>query len=104
MDKIKLAQNAIDAVSSCAEFRQAAQAYIDAPTDENWKALVAEAKEDISPIDGTVEFFKTDMAKQIFGAETAAEKLAHAQEIKRQGAVYCDCPGCLAAKQIIDCE
>lgn len=104
MDKIKLAQAAVDAVSSCPEFKAATQAYIDAPDDKNWAALVAEAKEDISPIGGTVEFFKTDMAKQIFGAQLAAEKLAHAEEIMAQGAVYCDCPGCTAAKAIIEAE
>ena len=104
MDRIKLAQDALNAISSCPELKAAAQAYLDRPYDENWAKLVAEAKEDISPIDGTIEFFKTETAKQIFGDAVAAQKLAHAIEIKAQGAVYCDCPGCTAAKAIIDAE
>ncbi len=107
-EKRALAQSAIDAASSCPEFKEAAQNYISAlGTDGEATAaaaLVAEAKEDISPIDGTIAFFGSDMAKQIFGEELAAEKLAHAKEIKAKGAVYCDCPGCLAAKAIIDAE
>jgi len=102
----ELANAVLEAVSACPEFKAAAQAYLDAAGTENeaaaGKALVAEAEEDISPIDGTVAFFETDMAKEIFGAEVAAQKLAHAKEIQAQGAQYCDCPGCLAAKAIID--
>ncbi len=102
----EMAQAVIDAPSACPEFKEAAQNYLDAiGTDGEKKAaeiLVAEAKEDISPIDGTIAFFATDMAKEIFGEEVAAQKLAHAKEIKAQGAIYCDCPGCVAAKAIID--
>lgn len=104
MDKIKLANDVLDAFSACAELKAAAQAYLDSPDGKNWEILVAEAKEDISGIDGTIGFFSSDSAKQIFGAELAAQKLAHAKQIKAQGAVYCDCPGCTAAKAIIDAE
>lgn len=102
----ELAQAVLDAVSACPEFKAAAQAYLDAYGTEKeataGKAFVAEAEEDISPIDGTIAFFGTDMAADIFGTDVAAQKLAHAKEIKAQGAEYCDCPGCLAAKAIID--
>ena len=101
-EKIRLAENALNAVSSCPEFKEAAKSFIDNPNDETEAALLAEAKDCISPIDGTVAFFETDMAKEIFGAEVAAQKLAHAKEIQAAGAVYCDCPGCTAAKDIID--
>ena len=104
MDRLTLANNVLSAVSACPEFKAAAKNYIDTPADDSWAALVAEAKEDISPIEGTVEFFKTDMAKQIFGAELAAEKLAHAEKIMAEGAIYCDCPGCTAALAIINAE
>ena len=106
MTNKELAQAVIEAQSACPEFKEAAKNYLDSIGTENEeaadKALVAEAKEDISPIDGTIAFFESDMAKQIFGEETAKEKLAHAKEIKSQGAVYCDCPGCTAAKNIIE--
>ena len=102
----ELAQAVLDAPSACPEFKEAAQKYLDAIGTPNEKKmaeiLVAEAEEDISPIDGTIAFFATDVAKEIFGENVAAQKLAHAKEIKAQGALYCDCPGCLAAKTIID--
>ncbi|MBQ8981517.1 MAG: molecular chaperone Hsp90, partial [Eubacterium sp.] len=86
-----MAQAVLDAPSACPEFKEAAQKYIDAIGTDAEKdaaaALVAEAKEDISPIDGTIAFFATDMAKDIFGADLAAQKLAHAKEIKEQGAI-----------------
>ena len=106
MNNKELAQAVINAVSACQEFKEAAQNYLDSIGTDNekeaGKILVAEAKEDIAPIDGTIAFFESDMAKQIFGEEAAKEKLAHAIQIKDEGAVYCDCPGCTAAKNIIE--
>lgn len=104
----ELAQAALDAVSACAELKEAAQNYINAiGTDkeaEAGKILVAEAKEDICSIDNTIAFFESEMAPKIFGADIASEKLAHAKEIKANGAIYCDCPGCTAALAIIENE
>ena len=42
------------------------------------------------------------MAVKIFGEAIAADKLAHMKQAKADGAIYCDCPGCSAAKAIID--
>ena len=104
--KKELAQAVLDAVSACPEFKEAAQNYLNAAdTDkkaEAWNALVAEAKEDICSIDNTIEFMTTDLAKQIFGEELAKEKHEHAKEVKTNGGIYCDCPGCTAAKAIIE--
>ena len=101
-----MAQAVLDAPSACPEFKEAAQKFIDAIGTNAEKdaaaALVAEAKEDICTIDDVIGFFATDMAKDIFGAEVAAQKLAHAKETKAQGAIYCDCPGCTAALEIIE--
>ena len=106
MTKKDLAQAVLDAQSACPEFKQAAKNFIDSiGTDketEAGKILVAEAKEDICFIDGTIEFFKSEMAVKIFGAEIAKDKLASAEEAKANGAVYCNCPGCSAAKDIIE--
>ncbi len=104
--KKELAQAVLDAVSACPEFKEAAQKYLDSIGTENeaeaGKILVAEAEEDICTIDNTIEFMATDLAKQIFGEEVAKEKHEHAKEVKANGGVYCDCPGCTAAKAIID--
>ena len=106
MNKKDLVMTVINAPSACAEFKQAAQNWLDAEGSdkekEAGKALVAEAEEDINKIDATIGFFSSDMAKGIFGEDVANEKLAHAKEIKENGALYCDCPGCSAAKGIID--
>ena len=102
----ELAQAVLDAPSACAEFKETAQKFIDSIGTDNekttWNYLVAEAEEDIQSIDNTIDFFTTDLAKQIFGEEVATEKLAHAKEIKANGAIYCDCPGCTAALAIIN--
>lgn len=107
-EKKALAQAAIDAGSSCAEFKAAAQNYIDALGTSGEKAaaaaLVAEAKEDINLIDDTIAFLKSEMAVKIFGAELAPVKLAEAEAHKANGGIYCDCPGCAAAEAIINAE
>ena len=106
MNKTDLVKAVLNTPSACPEFKEAAQNYLDSiGTDKEKEAgriLVEEAQEDISPIDGTIQFFATDMAKEIFGEKVAKQKLEHAKEIKARGAIYCDCPGCVAAKAIID--
>ena len=106
MSNKELAQAVLDAQSACSEFKESAQKFIDSIGTEKEKEageiLLAEAKEDICFIDGTIAFFESDMAKQIFGEVGAKEKLAAAKEAKANGAVYCNCPGCTAAKNIID--
>jgi hypothetical protein len=106
MTKKELALGVLDAQSACPEFKQAAKNLLDAiGTDketEAGKILVAEAEEDICFIDGTIEFFGSEMGIKLFGAEIAKAKLEAAKEAKANGAVYCNCPGCTAAKNIID--
>ena len=103
--KKELAKAVLDANSACKEFKEAAQNFLDAEgtekEDKAWDALVAEAKEDIIDIDHAIEFLKGDFAKQLFGAEFAAEKLAETEKAKSNGEIYCGCEGCTAAKNII---
>ena len=104
--KKELANAVLDAVSACPEFKEAAQKYLDSIGTGNeaeaGKNLVSEAEEDICTIDNTIEFMASDLAAQIFGADVAKEKFEHAKEVKANGGIYCDCPGCTAAKAIID--
>ena len=106
--KKELIQAVLDAPSACAEFKAAAEAAMKAlgtdGEDAAFVALVAEAREDICTIDDVLGFFASDRAKQFFGEEGAAAKLAHAQERKAAGELYCDCPGCTAAKALMDAE
>ncbi len=59
-------------------------------------------KEDIGDIDHTIEFFASDLAANIFGAEQAKAMHAHMVEVKAAGGKYCDCPACVAALKIIE--
>ncbi len=45
--------------------------------------------------------FASGAAKDIMGEEVAAGMLAHAQEIKAQGAKYCDCAACTATHELL---
>ena len=66
-------------------------------THEELKAKV-QALADAASSNETVKAF----ANELFGKEAAHAMLKHAEEIKAQGAEFCDCPGCIACKDIID--
>lgn len=94
------------APSCCAEAKEAAQAWLDAAgTDkeaEAAKALVKELEEDITPIDGLIAFAGSEVGAKVFGEEGAKKMIAHAQEIKANGAKYCDCAACAACEAILE--
>ncbi len=93
------------APSCCAELKQAVQAYLDAlgTVEEKSAAnnLLAEIEEDITPIDGLVEFAHSQHAVEIFGADGAKKFAAHADELKASGAKYCDCGACAPGVEIL---
>lgn len=95
-----------EASSACPEAKAAAKAFADTfGTDKEgaaWNALVAEAKEDRMPIDELIAFAGSADGKKLFGDALAAQILSHAEEIKKAGALYCDCPACTACTAIID--
>ena len=107
-EKKALAQTVLEAGSACKEFKETAQNYLNAIGTDGEKAaaaiMVAEAKEDINSIDDTIAFLSTDLAKQFFGEDGAVLKLQQAKEHKANGGIYCDCPGCTAAKAVMDAE
>lgn len=96
----------MNAPSCCAEAKEAARNWLDAlGTDKEAEAsrnLIAEAEEDIMPIDGLIAFAGSEAGAQVFGEEKAKDVLAHAQEIKASGAKYCDCPACAACEAILE--
>lgn len=97
-------QEMISAPSCCADLKEAGQAWLDAVgTDKEAAAtrnLLAEIEEDITPIDGLIAFASSETGIQVFGEQRAADMLAHAKEIKANGALYCDCPACAAALEV----
>ena len=87
----QLVQALLDAPTSNPTVKEFAQSWINAegkPEQEALtKQLVSVAEQNIALIDETIGFAGSELATQILGAE---------------GAEFCDCPGCVAAKNIID--
>ncbi len=95
----------MESPTCCAEAKAACQNWLEADgTDREAELagkLVAELEEDIMPIDGLIAFAGSEMGAQVFGEEKAKSVLAHGEEIKAAGAVYCDCPACAAVEAIL---
>ncbi len=93
------------APSCCPELTAAIQVYFDAlGTDKEKSAaenLIAEIAEDITTVDDLVAFAHSDRAKEIFG-EAQKNFAAHADELKANGAKYCDCGACTPALEILN--
>ncbi|MDO4871776.1 MAG: hypothetical protein Q4A26_03545 [Candidatus Saccharibacteria bacterium] len=102
----QLVQALLDAPTSNETVKEFAQSWLNAEGTpkqaELTKQLVSVAKQNIAFIDETIGFAGSDLAKQMLGTEVAAQVLQHAKDIKAKGAEFCDCPGCTAAKHIID--
>lgn len=102
----QLVQALLDAPQSNPKVKEFAQSWIDAegkPEQEKLtKQLVSVAEQNIALIDETIGFAGSELATQILGEEGATNLLQHAKDIKAQGAEFCDCPGCVACKHIID--
>jgi len=92
--------------SCCPEARAAAEAWLaavgTASEAAETKKYLAELEQDITSIDGLIAFASSQTAIAAFGEEAARGLLAHAKQIKAEGAQYCDCPACTAAKAILD--
>lgn len=103
---VKEKTNDLIAAPSCsAEAKAAAQAWLAAVgTDSEaaeTKKYIAELEADIMPIDGLIAFAKSDAGVKVFGAEMAANVGRHAEQIKAEGAKFCDCPACAAVAAIL---
>ena len=85
--------------------KEAAQKWLDTLEDaqanaEATKAYVAALEEAVMSVDELIDFAGSDAGKQVFG-DKQAEVLAHAKELKAQGAAHCDCPACTLASEIL---
>ena len=102
----QLVQALLDAPTSNEKVKEFAQSWINAEgtpkQEELTKQLVSVAEQNIALIDETIGFAGSELATQILGEEGAANLLQHAKDIKAEGAEFCDCPACVAAKNIID--
>jgi len=95
----QLVQALLDAPQSNPKVKEFAQSWINAEGTPKQEELT---KQLVSVIDETIGFAGSELATQILGEEGAANLLQHAKDIKAEGAEFCDCPACVAAKNIID--
>jgi len=99
-------RNLMAAYSCCPEAKAAAQAWLDSVGTEKeqseTKKYLAELAEDVTPIDSLIALASSKEGIAYFGEETAKNLLAHAQQIKANGAKFCDCPACTAALAILE--
>ena len=104
-EKKELVNAVINSQTACPELKQASKDYLEAAGTENENQaaenLIAELNEDVNGIDDTIAFFKSDMAKSIFG-DAAEEKLSLALQAKERGETVCICDGCRAGAAILD--
>ena len=78
-----------DAIAAGADQDEAAKKFVDAINGHH------------TTIDGVIGFMQTDVAKQIYGEEGAAQQLAHEKERKAKGAVWCDCAACRPTHELL---
>lgn len=88
--------------------KDAALAWKEAVVADNSDASVEQATTQLldilegrpTTIDGVIGFLEGP-AKEIFGEEDAAKRLADQFKRKEAGAKWCDCPSCTAATEIL---
>ena len=98
-------QELLQSQTCCAEGKAAAKAWLEAIGTEQEAAeterYLNELKADIMPIDQLIGFAGSEAGIQYFGEAAAKGIVSHAEEIKANGARYCDCPACAAAEAIL---
>lgn len=93
------------APSSSKVTREAAQGWKDAiAAGADTEAATTELLDAIDQHHTTIDeliAFAQGAAKEVMGEEYAANMLAHALQIKEEGARYCDCAACTAAHALL---
>lgn len=97
----------LNAPSACSEVKAAAEKWLAAVGTADEKAeterYIQELKEDVETIDELLAFVHSPLCKQIFGDRAEGFAL-HAEQLKKDGAKYCDCPACTAGANILEKE
>lgn len=62
---------------------------------------VFELEDAVPSIDFVIDLFTSEAGIAKFGADTAKAIADHAKEAKANGAVWCDCPACTAAQEVL---
>ncbi len=97
----------INAGSVCKEAKTVAEKWLSALGTPDEKAeterYLQELKEDLETIDELLAFVHSPLCEQIFG-DKAQGFIDHAEQLKKEGAKYCDCPACTACANILSKE
>lgn len=103
-DVISKVKAMISAPPCCPELKAAGQAYLDAigtdKEEHERAALIKEIEEDVTPIDGLIEFAGSPHGAEVFG-DKAAEILEKAKKVKAGGGKYCFCEACTNALAVL---
>ena len=99
LEKVK---ELIAAPSCNSELKKIAEAYLATPDKANADALIKALEANVSSIDETIDFASSDLGKNIFGAEQAANMVKIGKEFKAKGEKYCFCPACQAGSKIYE--
>ena len=92
----------INAPSCSPETKASAQAWLAAGDDaQATKKYIADLEGDIMPIDGLIQFTKSEAGQKLFGADRAKAIEKHAEDVKAAGGKFCDCPACAAVAAIL---
>ena len=92
----------INAPTSCAEVKGAAESYKKSQTPENANALIKSLENNVNSIDETINFAESDFGKNLFGAEQASKMAELGKKLKSEGRKYCFCPACDAGSIIYE--
>ena len=63
--------------------------------------FIKQLKEGISSLDEVIDIFGKKDMKEKMGEEAAEQIKAHAEAMKAEGKVFCDCPACTKAREIL---
>ena len=92
----------INAYSCNAELKSAAENYLKAQDKNSADVLVKKLEDSVCSIDELIGLCESDMGKQFFGAEKAAEMAKAAHDAKDHGEKFCLCPACQAGHVIYE--
>ena len=101
---VELVKEMIAAGSCYEELKAAGEEYLAAVgTNEEAAAtekLVKRMEADVNPIDDSIEFFKSDMGRQVFG-DAAEGMITSFEKARDEGEDTCLCPACQAGKKLL---
>lgn len=102
---IGLVKTMIGDSDCCMELKDAGAKYLAAvgTPDETdaYAVLIQEIREDVCTVDAVIEFFRSDDAKKMFGADVARSIVDRFSVMKSAGEKWCNCVPCTTGLKIL---